>query len=60
MIMLEKLNQRLGDIRTLDEWAADFIDDITLQKELEPEKPLTTEQFKKLCELYEQYGRLKR
>ncbi len=59
MIMLEKLNHRIKDIRILDEWAADFIDDITIKKELEPETQLSQNQFKKLCEIYEQYGHLR-
>ena len=57
VLMLEKLKNKVDVIREDDEWAADFVENIVIQKQQMPDTPLTKKQFRKLCEIYERYKR---
>ena len=55
MIMLDQLKEKLDDIADVDDWAFEFITDILIRKEENPDNKLTKKQFNKLVELHEKY-----
>lgn len=57
MRMLDVLLANNDYIREADEWAADFVENIQIQKDAAPGKPLTRNQFKKLYEIYDRFKR---
>ena len=55
MIMLEQLKEVMDDIEPVDSWAFNYIQDILIKKEQNPNMVLSTKQFKKLVELHEKF-----
>lgn len=55
MRMLDELKEVLDDIEKKDAWAHKFIQDISTQKEEEPEYKLTNRQFTKIQELHKKF-----
>ena len=55
MIMLDQLKEKLDDIADVDDWAFEFITDVLIRKEENPDYKLTKNQFNKLVEFHEKY-----
>lgn len=55
MKLLEQLKDYMDEIEKDDSWAFGFVQSILIQKEEDPDKPLTGKQFTKLCEIHTKY-----
>lgn len=55
MRLLDQLKEHMDDMEERNNWAFNFVTKITIQKEEDPDKPLTGPQFTKLCEIHSKY-----
>lgn len=55
MRMLDRLKEQLAEIEQDSEWEYNFVQDLIIRKEQNPDYKLSKKQFKKLSDISEKY-----